>query len=41
VITIGLGHDFIIQKAAQRMRDLASGVEASSSMGIAKLGGRN
>jgi hypothetical protein len=38
-----MAHDchFINQKAAQRLRALASGVEASSSMAVAKLGGRN
>jgi hypothetical protein len=40
-LTFDCNSDSIKQKDAYRLRALASGVEASSSMAVAKLGGRN
>jgi hypothetical protein len=40
-LTFDCNSHSINQKAAQRLRALASGVEASSSMAVAKFGGRN
>jgi hypothetical protein len=39
-LSFGCKSDFINRSAARRLRALASGVEASSSMAVAKLGGR-
>jgi hypothetical protein len=40
-LTFGCNDHCINQKAAQRLCGLASGVDASSSMAVAKLGGGN